>query len=74
MSPQLLRSRSLGQIDLASVTKDQAGCWLIEMAEVKSSHVGGEAMERTQTRRLQSAQQFLSALLGMRARFIKIVG
>lgn len=71
VSPSLLRSRQLGQIDLARIRKDKQG-WLIELGEVKSSHVGVEQMERSQKRRLFASQQFLSGIFGHRSRLISM--
>ena len=73
VSPLLLRSRSLGQIDLSRIKKDQSG-WILEIAEVKSSVTGEIHMERFQKARLYSAQKFLAALLGHRTRFIRLIG
>lgn len=69
VSPTLLRSRDLGQIDLARLIRDQAG-WLIEIGEVKSSAQGLEQMERSQKKRLFSSQRFLSGIFGHRSRLI----
>lgn len=66
VSSSLLRSRSLGQIDLARITYDREG-WVIEVGEVKSSQMGIEQMERSQKRRLYSSQRFLSGLFGHRS-------
>ena len=65
VSSTLLRSRSLGQIDLARITYDREG-WMIEIGEVKSSQMGVEQMERSQRKRLYSAQNFLAGLFGHR--------
>jgi hypothetical protein len=72
VSSQLLRSRQLGQIDLARLVKDGQD-WLLEVAEVKSSGVGVAKMQSSQYCRLQHAQRFLAALLGYRARLIKLI-
>lgn len=69
VSSQLLRSRNLGQIDLARLVKDKEG-WVLEMGEVKSSEVGGEQMLRSQRSRLFSAQRFLAGLFGHRTKLI----
>jgi hypothetical protein len=66
ISSSLLRSRNLGQIDLARITRDRMG-WLIDIAEVKSSQLGIEQMERSQKRRLLAAQNFLSGVFGHRS-------
>lgn len=71
VSSTLLRSRQLGQIDLARIRVDKQG-WLIELAEVKSSQLGVEQMERSQKRRLFASQHFLSGIFGHRSRLISI--
>lgn len=73
VSPLLLRKRELGQIDLARVTKDRTGNWLIEIGEVKSSEIGVEMMVRSQRKRLFSAQIFLSGLFGHRSKLIRLI-
>jgi len=73
VSPSLLRLRNLGQIDLARLIKDGEG-WVVELAEVKSSRVGLESMERSQKRRLSSSQQFLAALFGHRTKLLQMIG
>lgn len=73
VSSSLLRSRDMGQIDLAGVYKKQ-GEWLMEIAEVKSSQVGEENFLRSQRKRLNAAQGFLSGLLGMKSKLTKLVG
>lgn len=73
VSPQLLRSRSLGQIDLARIRKDKEG-WLLEIGEVKSSEVGEEQFLRFQKSRLMNAQKFLAGLFGHRSKLIRLVG
>jgi hypothetical protein len=72
VSPMLLRLRDLGQIDIARLKKDKDG-WLLEIGEVKSSVQGLEQMERSQKKRLLSAQKFLSGLFGYRSRLIRLV-
>jgi len=72
VSPQLLRLRQLGQMDLARLRKDREG-WIIEVGEVKSSEVGQEMMERFQKQRLFSAQNFLSGIFGFRSKLISLV-
>jgi hypothetical protein len=62
----------MGQIDLARIKKDRSG-WMIEIAEVKSSHTGVEGMARSQRRRLLDAQTFLCQLFGHRSRLINLV-
>jgi hypothetical protein len=69
VSPQLLRERQLGQIDLARLRKDSQG-WIIEVAEVKSSEIGLEMILRGQRSRLFSSIKFLSGIFGHRSKFI----
>lgn len=71
VSPQLLRSRDLGQIDLARLIKDRTG-WILEIGEVKSSVVGEEQMLRTQRFRLFASQRFLSGLFGHRSKLLRL--
>ena len=73
VSPQILRSRDLGQIDLARMVKKNAE-WVIEVSEVKSSSVGEANLVRGQRRRLTQAQMFLSSILGSPSRLILTVG
>lgn len=73
VSAPLLRLRNLGQVDLARLVKDKEG-WLIELAEVKSSEVGEEAMMKFQKKRLFAAQNFLSGIFGHRSKLIRLVG
>jgi hypothetical protein len=73
VSASLLRERNLGQIDLARLIKDGEG-WVVELAEVKSSSVGLESMERAQKRRLMSSQQFLASLFGHRTKLLRMIG
>jgi hypothetical protein len=73
ISPRLLRSRDLGQIDLGRIRKDPEG-WLIELGEVKSSQVGAFQMERFQKLRLYAAQKFLSGVFGFRSRLVRLLG
>lgn len=72
VSPALLRSRDLGQIDLARIKKDREG-WILEIGEVKSSMVGEEQMERFQKRRLFSSQRFLAGLFGHRTKLVSMI-
>lgn len=72
MSCAFLRSRDLGQIDLARLKKDRQG-WVVEVAEVKSSQLGVEQMARSQMRRLLAAQSFLAALMGHRTKLVRLV-
>jgi hypothetical protein len=69
----LLRSRDLGQIDLARVKKSQH-VWLLEIAEVKSSEIGEWQMAKTQIGRLYATQKFLSALFGFPSKLIRLIG
>ena len=73
VSPQLLRARDLGQVDLARLNKTR-GEWFLEMAEVKSSDMGFIQMQRFQKQRLFSAQNFLSGLFGLPSRLIHLLG
>jgi hypothetical protein len=72
ISPQLLRERDLGQIDLARLLKKEN--WVIEIAEVKSSAMGFEAFQRGQRKRIILAGNFFSGILGYPVRFIRLVG
>ncbi len=72
VSPDLLRTRDLGQIDLSRMQK--SGEWRIEIAEVKSSSVGEEAFARGQRKRVVAAGKFLSGIFGSSVKFIRIVG
>ena len=73
VSHQLLRSRDLGQIDLARVRKDRGGEWLLEIGEVKSSIIGSEMMIRGQRARLFGSQKFLSGIFGFPSRLIRLI-
>jgi hypothetical protein len=72
VSPELLRKRFLGQIDVARIRKDRTD-WIIEVGEVKSSEVGIKQMEFSQTSRLFSAQNFLAKIFGYRTKLIRII-
>ncbi|MFL5785971.1 MAG: hypothetical protein ACJ76H_15235 [Bacteriovoracaceae bacterium] len=72
ISPQLLRSRELGQLDLARMRKKES--WILEVAEVKTSSVGDEALERGQRKRIVNAAKFLSGIFGCPVKFIRLVG
>ena len=72
VSHTLLRSRDLGQIDLARLKKDREG-WVLEVGEVKSSEIGVEQMGRSQMKRLLVAQKFLSGLFGHRTKLVRLV-
>ena len=72
ISPDLLRKRDLGQIDLSRMQKKSE--WLIEIAEVKSSSVGEDAFARGQRKRLIAAGNFLSGIFGAPVKFIRLVG
>ncbi len=72
ISPALLRLRNLGQLDLARLKKDKLG-WVLEIGEVKSSAVGEELMERSQLKRLYSAQHFLAGLFGHRTKLLRMI-
>jgi hypothetical protein len=71
VSPQLLRLRNLGQIDLARLREDKGG-WIVEIGEVKSSQLGFANMEAHQKGRIMSTQSFLSALFGHRTKLLRI--
>jgi hypothetical protein len=73
ISPQVLRRRNLGQIDLIKLKRDQVG-WVIELAEVKSSHQGLDFMQKHQKFRLLDSAKFVSGLLGTRIKFTALVG
>ena len=72
VSPQLLRHRNLGQLDLARLRKVREN-WILEVGEVKSSEIGQEMMERFQKKRIQSAQIFLSGIFGYPSKLISLV-
>lgn len=72
VSPKLLRSRDLGQIDLARVRKER-GEWILEVGEVKSSEIGIEMMIRGQRARLFAAQKFLSGIFGFPSKLIRLI-
>jgi hypothetical protein len=67
VSPTLLRSRNLGQIDLARFMKSQKS-WVLELGEVKSSALGLEQMGRSQKKRLLNSLHFLGGLFGHEAK------
>lgn len=69
VSPLVLRSRDLGQIDLARIRKDKID-WLLEIGEVKSSQVGQEQLLRGQKIRLLNSQKFLSGIFGFRSKLL----
>jgi hypothetical protein len=71
VSPLLLRSRGLGQIDLGRVIKIGTH-WEIELAEVKSSHLGKEVMFLKQKQRLRASGNFLGSLFGASVRFVEL--
>jgi hypothetical protein len=71
VSAGLLRSRNLGQIDLARLIKDRNG-WILEIGEVKSSLMGEEHMLKQQQKRIFFAQNFLAALFGHRTKFVRM--
>ena len=72
VSPDLLRQRGLGQIDLSRMQKKEN--WVIEIAEVKSSSVGEDAFVRNQRKRIVSTGKFLSGIFGAPVKFIRLVG
>lgn len=71
VSPALLRSRGLGQIDLARMKKKNS--WVIEIGEVKSSDVGVEVFLRGQRMRLFQSLRFLSSIFGAPSRLIGLL-
>lgn len=73
VSSLLLRERLMGQIDLARLQKDKEG-WVIEVAEVKSSDLGAQAIIRGQRSRIFHAIKFLSGIFGHRSKFILLSG
>lgn len=73
ISPSVLRTRQMGQVDLARMIKQKED-WLIEVGEVKSSDVGVEASQRFQKFRLLASCDFLGRLLGRRVKLTKLVG
>lgn len=73
VSPLVLRSRKLGQIDLSRLVKKKEA-WRIEVVEVKSSFVGAVQMGRYQKFRLSSAQKFLSSVFGYPSSLVTLMG
>ena len=73
VSPKLLRSRQLGQIDLARMLRDHDG-HKIEVAEVKSSKTGEEASLRSQRQRLMASTSYLASLFGVRIKLTTLIG
>jgi hypothetical protein len=71
VSPVVLRSRGLGQIDLARLIKRDHQ-WVVELAEVKSSQLGKEVMLLNQKQRLWGSGNFLSALFGAEVRWVEV--
>lgn len=71
VSPVVLRSRGLGQIDLARFVKGPE--MVLEICEVKSSKLGSQSM-REQRRRLLQASAFLASVFGKTIKFIVKVG
>ncbi len=71
VSPDVLRSRGLGQLDILRLKKKAD--WIVEIAEVKSSHIGEEQYLRGQRRRIVSAGAFLSSILGFAVRIIRLI-
>ena len=72
VSPKILRSRNLGQIDLARLLKKNEG-WIINIAEVKSSDLGQMQMQKSQKYRLISSQNFLSSIFGIPSAFMNLI-
>jgi hypothetical protein len=73
VSSKILRSRQMGQIDLARLIKEKDG-WCVEVGEVKSSQMGSENFERSQKKRLWGAIRFLCGLFGNRGKLTVLVG
>ncbi len=72
ISPDLLRKRDLGQLDLVRLQKKNH--WTLEIAEVKSSATGVAALERGQRKRIISAGNFLCGIFGCSMKFIRMLG
>jgi len=72
VSSQILRTRNLGQIDLARLLKKNDS-WRIEIGEVKSSKMGEHQMQKSQKFRLYSSQNFLSSLFGLPSIFSFVI-
>lgn len=69
LSADLLRSRGLGQVDLATYDPHMK---VISLFEVKSSAFGVESMSYIQDNRLRLTQVFLSSLFGLTVKLQKI--
>jgi hypothetical protein len=73
VSAQVLRSRNLGQVDLARIYRDHEGQF-IELTEVKSSQIGLHLSQFQQKNRLAGAGKFISGVLGLRIKLTSLVG
>lgn len=73
VSPLVLRSRGMGQVDLARIGKEYAE-WIVEIAEVKTSLVGQHCLMRSQKSRLLASQRFLTGIFGHKSRLIHLLG
>jgi len=62
ISPKILRSRGMGQVDLACYDSKNKKIILVE---VKSSEFGIMSLQGNQMRRLMHVQSFLSQLFGV---------
>jgi hypothetical protein len=68
----LLRNLELGQLDLVRMRKKES--WIVEIAEVKSSAVGAEAILRGQRKRILLAGNFLSGIFGAPVIILSLIG
>jgi uncharacterized phosphosugar-binding protein len=73
VSAQVLRSRNLGQVDLARISRDHEGQF-VEITEVKSSQIGFHSSQFKQKNRLVGAGKFISGVLGLRIKLTSLVG
>lgn len=64
VSSKLLRSRMMGQIDVARMKKNREGEWIIEVGEVKSSETGSQMLLRGQASRIRATVNFISGIFG----------
>ncbi len=70
ISPSLLRSLGLGQIDIASFVRGAEGEFIIKLYEVKNSVV----VKRGQRLRLQLAAEFLAKVFDLNVQLIYLFG
>ena len=59
VSPLLLRSQNLGQIDVALLEKNSSKLWFVRIVELKSC----QALSKRQYLRLKKTQDYLSRVL-----------